>query len=84
MEITVTKNEFRNLVVSELKDYLEAKMSSEETKVLQFLIKHGANPKEAEKDVKKHFKNAKRIWRGSTKTITIEKRVRWLSTMLRR
>ncbi len=66
MEITVTKNEFRNLVVSELKDYLEAKMSSEETKVLQFLIKHGANPKEAEKDVKKHFKNAKRIWRGST------------------
>ena len=66
MEITVTKNEFRNLVVSELKDYLEAKMSSEETKVLQFLIKHGANPKEAEKDVKKHYKDAKRIWRGST------------------
>ena len=52
MEITVTKNEFRNLVVSELKDYLEAKMSSEETKVLQFLIKHGANPKEAEKSPK--------------------------------
>ena len=59
MEITVTKNEFRNLVVSELKDYLEAKMSSEETKVLQFLIKHGANPKEAEKDVRNILKMLK-------------------------